>query len=206
MVSLVRRSFKKKQFNLRSIVLMLINTTHESQESTRTQTHLCNQHSSHKRLVPLKHMPVFSQWNAPTAAPVSPKTNDTPSQIPKALSNFRKNTYIQAIEIKQGIITMLSIILPIFCHSCFPFWTKGPFFQVNFLPRCCCEWMRAGGTNVDRNQSDLSLKSCSPREAPMTPPLFLVFILKCVFPICATPVLLSSQVATKHFFSPSLCL
>lgn len=63
-----------------------------------------------------------------------------------------------------------------------------------------------GGTNVDRNQSDLSLKSCSPREAPMTPPLFLVFILKCVFPICATPVLLSSQVATKHFFPLSLRL
>lgn len=97
---------------------------------------------------------------------------------------------------------MLSIILPIFCHFCFPFWTKGPFLQVDFLSRHCCEWMRAGRTTVDRNQSDLSLKSCSPPETPLTPPLFLLFILKCFFPICATPVLpLSSQLATKAFLA-----
>lgn len=91
----------------------------------------------------------------------------------------------------QNIALLLPLLL---C-----FLNQRPLFPGQ-LPPSLLLWVNDSrrGTSVDRNQSNLSPKSCSTWETPMTPPLF---ILKCVFPICATPVLpLSAQVATKHFF------
>lgn len=186
------------------LLLALTKTTWKPIHRARTDTPVSNQPSRRRCL----HINTCLSFPSPSATlplppPVSPKNKwHTFSNSKGCSSSFHNGVHRKGLsKISHNYHVFHNIVHLPACLLCFL--NQRPLIAGRLTPLLLL-WVNESRGNMhgERNQSNLSLKSCSPREATMTPPLFPRFTLTCFLsPICATPVFpLFSQVCTQHIF------